>query len=330
MSLDGFAPRPFLPAWWLPGPHGQTLGARLLRRKDSVPFCRERLETPDGDFLDLDWARVDGRPAAVAGDPLVLVLHGLEGSARSGYACELYRRLADHGVAAVGLNFRSCSGELNRGRRLYHSGETTDAAFVLDLLRRRGHLLAAVGVSLGGNALLKLLGERGADAGVAAAAAISVPFDLAAGADHLEGRFGALYVRRLLASLKVKLRARAAELAPPVDLARALAAGSFRAFDDAATAPLHGFADAADYYQRSSSGRFLERIRVPTLLVHAEDDPFLPSSAIPRAAFAGNPALAPAIVPRGGHVGFVSGANPLAPRFWAETEAARFVARALA
>jgi len=294
-----------------------------------VPFARERIATPDGDFLDLDW--VGGTGGTPEDAPLVVVLHGLEGSARSGYAIELYRQLARRGLAAVGLNFRSCSGELNRALRLYHSGETGDLGFVLGVLGRRfpGRSLAAAGFSLGGNVLVKHLGEEAGRTPLRAAAAVSVPYDLAAGADHLESGLGRLYVRALLRSLRAKVRARAAELGDRIDLARALAARTFREFDDAATAPLHGFADADDYYRRSSSGPLLGRVRVPTLLVQSLDDPFLPGAAVPRAAITRNPALTDGVVPHGGHVGFASGSAPLRPVFWAERAVATYLERAL-
>lgn len=320
------SPDRFRVAWWLRDRHAQTTLGRYLRPRGGVTLRRERVDTPDGDFLDLDWS---GDPAGSR--PLTLVLHGLEGSARSGYAIELYRRLAEHGRAAVGLNFRSCSGEPNRARRLYHSGETGDLEHVLGLLGARfpGRTLTACGVSLGGNVLLKHLGERGAATPLAAAAAISVPYDLAAGARYMEHGVARLYVRVLLGSLQRKLRDRAAELGGMVDLGRALAARTFHQFDDAATAPLHGFADADDYYRRSSSGPLLGGIRVPTLLVSARDDPFVPASAIPAAAIAANPWLTGAVTTRGGHVGFISGSVPLRPRFWAERRCAAFVAQVL-
>lgn len=331
MSLD---PRSFTPAMWLPGRHFQTLGARLLRSPRGVAFRRERIETPDGDFVDLDFADTDAtswRDAAAEG-PFALLLHGLEGSASSGYALEIYRALARHGVRAVGLNFRSCSGELNRTRRLYHSGETGDAALVIEYLARRypDAPFGAIGVSLGGNVLLKLLGERGAGASLplAAAVAISVPYDLSAGADVLERGLGPLYARFFLRKLQRKVRAKAALLEGSCDLARALAARTLRDFDDAATAPLHGFASAHDYYRRSSSNQFLARVAVPTLLIHAMDDPFLPSRAIPMDTIRDNPALEAQVLPHGGHVGFVEG-PPWAPRYWAEAEAARFLAARL-
>jgi predicted alpha/beta-fold hydrolase len=262
---------PFRPAWWLPSPHGQTIGARAIRRRSGVALERERLDTPDGDFLDLDWAH---HPAG--GDrPLLVLFHGLEGSARSGYAYSTYRQAHAQGLDAVGVNFRSCSGELNRGLRLYHSGETSDPRWVLALLADRfpGRPLGAVGFSLGGNALLKLLGEDGSATPLTAACAISVPFDLAAGGTLLERGLGPGYVWSLLRPLKQKVRLRAADLGPLIDLERSLAARSFRDFDDAATAPLHGFDGADDYYRRCSSAAFVERIVTPTLVLHSRGRP---------------------------------------------------------
>lgn len=317
----------FRAAWWLPGPHAQTVGARILRTRKGVSFRRERVDLPDGDFLDLDWPLVDGAVAQLADAPLVIVLHGLEGSARSAYAVESYRALAREGVAAVGLNFRSCGGELNRTPRLYHSGETGDLAHVLRLLHGRfpERRLGALGFSLGGNVLLKFLGEA-REAALSAAAVVSVPFDLGAGADHMERGFARVYRRYLVRRLQRKVRAKAPLVRDRIDVARVLAARTFREFDGAVTAPLHGFRDADDYYRRSSSRAFLATIRVPTLLVHALDDPFLPAAAVPsRAAIASNPFLHGAVVSRGGHVGFVSG-PAWAPVFWAERRASRFLA----
>jgi predicted alpha/beta-fold hydrolase len=326
-----FAFSPFRPAWWLPGPHLQTVGARLLRSRLRVPLRRERVELSDGDFLDLDFAyeplgKDDRRP-------VVLLLHGLEGSARSGYAMELYRVLRQRGAAAVGLNFRSCSGEPNRLPRMYHSGDTGDLHEVLSLLATRcgGRPIGVVGVSIGGNVLLKYLGEAGEEAGryLRGAVAVSVPFDLAAGAEHLRRPAGRPYANHLLRSLRRKIVNRRDRLPSGVDVARALAARDFREFDDAATAPLHGFTGAEDYYRRSSSGPLLGAIRVPTCILHSLDDPFVPSACVPLAAVAANPALTAAFLLRGGHVGFVAGSRPLRPVYWAEREAGVFLAGVL-
>jgi uncharacterized protein len=318
-SLDSFRP-----AWWLPGPHAQTLGARMLRPKGGPVVRRERWTTVDDDFLDLDF--VEGRD--LRDDVLVILLHGLEGSTGSGYLLEIARRLLDHGIGSVGVNFRSCSGELNRGSRLYHSGETSDLRFVIDRLGKQvpGRRLAAAGVSLGGNVLLKHLGERGSSAGLVAAAAWSVPFDLAAGARFMEHGIARQYVGRLLRSLKAKVRARKNELGSLIDIERTLRAATFWEFDDAATAPLHGFSGADDYYHRSSSARFIPSIGVQTLVIHSRDDPFLPADAIPHAALNDNPAITPLISDHGGHVGFISGSVPFSSRFWAEDRIAGWLA----
>lgn len=325
-----FRLRAFRPAWWASGPHAQTLAGKFLRPRLTLELERERWETPDGDFLDLDVAP---DPLHDGGGPLVLVLHGLEGSSRRRYALVAYRELARRGIRAVGLNFRSCSGEPNRLPRAYHSGETGDLAFVLARLAARfpDRPLGALGFSLGGNVLLKFLGQEGTRGGewLQAAVAISVPYDLSEGATCLESSaMGRLYSRYFLRSLRAKTRLKAGLLAGRVSVDTVVAARTIREFDDLATAPLHGFQDAAHYYRQSSSAQYVDAVRVPTLLLHALDDPFLPARAVPFRAIQGNPALLPGFVRRGGHVGFVEGL-PTSPRFWAEEEAARFLEVAL-
>lgn len=325
-----FVPRPFSPAKWLPGRHGQTIAGRYLREKGGVRYQRERMETEDGDFVDLDWATVDGAEVA-AGAPLVLLVHGLEGSASSSYILESCRALAELGVRGVAMNLRSCSGEMNRALRFYHAGDTADLDAVFRHLRgREPHApFGAIGFSLGGNVLLKYLGERGESSAVRAAAAVSVPFDLMAGAVYMDGSFmGRVYTEAMLRSLRRKFSQKSAEIGDRCDAGRALSSRSFRDFDDAVTARLHGFRDVEDYYGQSSSGQFLASIRVPTLLVHSADDPFVPPHVIPRDAVAANPDLTAVFTEHGGHVGFIQG-TPWAPEFWAEREAARFLAERL-
>ena len=312
----------FRPAWWLPGPHLQTLWPNLVRVKPCQALRRERLELPDGDFLDLDWTRpTDG--------PLVLVLHGLEGSIDSHYAAGLLRVLSEAGFEAVLMHFRGCSGEPNRLARSYHSGETGDLAQVLRLLGERfpERPMAAVGYSLGGNVLLKWLGESGGAAGVQQAVAVSVPFDLGRCADRLGQGFSRVYQAHLLKRLKRSAQRKFRELESPVDLSGIGRAQSFREFDDCATAPLHGFSSAEDYYQRCSSRPFLHRIRVPTLILHAADDPFMSSEVVP-----GEEDLSEAVTlelsDRGGHVGFVSGRVPLCGHYWLETRIVEHLATA--
>jgi predicted alpha/beta-fold hydrolase len=291
-----------------------------------VAFRRERLQTPDGDELLLD--HVDGGgPAA----PRLLVLHGLEGSSYSVYVQGILAAAARRGFSGTALNFRSCARDPsqldrmlpNRRPRLYHSGETEDLDFVARTLVARDPRapLVAVGVSLGGNVLLKWLGEKEDRSPVAAAAALSTPYDLAASARHLESRLGRLYVGSFLATLRRKAidaAERFPEAAARIDRPRVLRARSFWEFDDAATAPLHGFAGADDYYRRSSSLSFLSRIATPTLCISADDDPFLEKESLVRARDAASAAVEFRVTAHGGHIGFVGGNRPWRPGYWAE------------
>ena len=216
--------------------------------------------------------------------------------------------------------------------RLYHSGETGDLAYVLMELQKRSpeRAIGVVGVSLGGNVLLKYLGEGGEQArnNVKAAAVISVPFDLSAGADFMERGFSRVYRRSLVGRLKRKVRAKAAALSELIDVQRSLESRTFREFDDTSTAPLHGFHGAEDYYKRSSSAGYVDKVRVPTMLIHSLDDPFLPAGAVPQEAARENPYIECRITEHGGHVGFVEG-PPWAPTFWAERTAATFLGQRL-
>lgn len=258
------------------------------------------------------------------------MLHGLEGSSASGYVLEVVHHLGERGLHAACLNFRSCGGEPNRLPRFYHAGETEDLAFVLERLveRRRGRPLDVVGFSMGGNVLLRFLEQRGAEARevVRRAVTVSVPFDLARSADRMERLPASLYASAFLRSLRrtVERKARRRRLRLP--LAAVRSARTLRQFDEVLTAPLHGFKGAEDYYRRSSSGRALDRVCVPTLVIHALDDPFVPPSSFPGAALEANPWVLPILHRRGGHVGFVEGTGPWRARFWAECEASRFLA----
>lgn len=309
------APRPFQPAWWLPTGHAQTLWAALARRQEPPPCEGETLELPDGDFVDL--CRTPGRTG-----PLVIVLHGLEGSAASPYARGLLSAIAARGWRGVLMHFRGCSGRPNRLDRSYHSGDTGDIAYLVTELRHRhpGVPIAAVGYSLGGNALLKYLGETGADAGLHCAVAVSVPYLLADGARRLDRGFSRLYQRHLLHSLQRKVadKFRGRERAVlGLEAADIRALDSFWKFDDAVTARLHGFRDVHDYYGRSSSRQYLRHVAIPTLLLHALDDPFMTPAAVPGPAELGA-AVQLEVHGRGGHVGFVGGPGPWAPRYWLE------------
>lgn len=316
----------YRPPFWYRGRHLQTLWGPLLRHGRRPPLRRERLQTPDGDFVDLDW--LAGAPE---GGPLVLVLHGLEGSARSHYARGLLREAGALGWRPVVMHFRSCSGEVNRLPKLYHSGETSDLAWVIDELVRRGApRIGLVGISLGGNVALKWLGERGETAPpeVAAAAAISTPFDLAACARVLDRGFNrAVYTGSFLRTMKAKIRAKAHLYDGAVDLAAALRARTFAEYDRFFTARINGFADERDYWARASSGPFLEGIRRPTLLINARNDPFMPGTCLPTAVVERSRWLEAAFVAEGGHAGFLDG--PLGRSSWAERRALAFLARHL-
>jgi len=313
----------YRPPWWYRGRHLQTLWGPLFRRPRRPRVRRERWETPDGDFLDLDWL--------VGGSgPLVLILHGLEGSSLSHYASGLLAEIAALGWRGAVVNFRSCSGELNRLPRLYHSGETSDLGWVVARLvdAEPGLRLGLVGVSLGGNVALKWLGERREAAPVAAAVAVSTPFDLEGCARVLDRQPGRLlYTAQFLRSMKAKVRAKAHMYDGLVNLAAALRARTFAEYDRHVTAPLGGFADERDYWTRSSSGPYLPKIRRPCLLINAVNDPFIPAASLPTAALAASPWLEAAFVAEGGHAGFLEGRTGRTS--WAERQAMAFLRRHL-
>jgi uncharacterized protein len=307
--LSGAAAAGFRPPWWLRGAHAQTIyGSQYCPRPD-VGYRRERWDTPDGDFVDID--HLDA-PAA-AGAPWLIVFHGLEGSSHSHYArafMAFARRAGWHGAVP---HFRGCSGVPNALARAYHSGDSAE----IDWLLRRfavaaaGAPLYAIGVSLGGNALLKWLGEQEAAAQpvLSAAASVCAPLDLAVAGASLERGFSRFYAWNFLRTLKLKAQDKGQRFPGLFDPARLQAARTMREFDDVFTAPLHGYRSVDDYWLRASSKPGLAAIAVPTLVINALDDPFLPAAALPR-----QDQVAPAVqleYPRhGGHVGFVGGAWP--------------------
>lgn len=324
---NGFKPAPFIPS-----PHIQTIWGRLVRSRRQVEFERERLETPDGDELLVDHVNTPGAPARV------LMLHGLEGSSYSVYVQGMARLASDHGLAVSAMNFRGCAREPDRlsrmipnhRPRMYHSGETTDFAFVTRTMAEREPDMQrfAIGVSLGGNVLLKWLGENSTQTLVAGAVALSVPYDLKEGATHLEHGLGRIYAASFVRTLSVKAE-RVARLFPDaakgMNVAGLRRATTFREIDDYATAPLHGFLDADDYWFRCSSLRVIDQIETPTLCVSAIDDPFLPPSVLDRVAAAKSEAVELVTTAAGGHIGFVAG-TPLRPHYWVEENAVRWIA----
>lgn len=308
--VDRSASPRFVPAWWCRNPHLQTLWPVFFRQRPRPPLRRERLELPDGDFVDLDWT-------VNTTGPLVAIFHGLEGSRESHYARAILDLLPRHGFRAVLMHFRGCSGEPNRLARAYHSGDTGDIDFLFRELARRFQdtPLTAIGYSLGGNALLKWLGEQGSRAPLKAAAAVSVPLELKKSALHLDRGFARIYQYKLLKSLKHNVRLKARHFPPVVPLRDLGQMKSFYAFDNAVTGPLHGFRDADHYYQSSSSRQYLKSIAIPTLVIHSSDDPFMPADVAPTPEEVSS-AVTFELHDHGGHVGFVSGLLPWKPRYW--------------
>lgn len=300
----------FRPAWWLRSAHLQTLWPVLMRRPRRLALECERVELADGDFIDLAGC-------GPATGPGVLVIHGLEGSLESHYATPLLEALSRAGYRALFMHLRGCSDEPNRLARSYHSGASDDLREVLAYLRRQGRApRAAVGFSLGGNLLLKHLGETGPDSGLDCAAAVSVPFRLDAAVQRMETGLSRLYGRYLLDRLKRSYRRRFRHRPSPLDL-DIHRVRSIREFDDRVTAPLNGFAGAEDYYRRCSAAAFIATIVTPTLVLHARDDPFMYPDTVPARADFG-PGITLEVSEYGGHVGFVSGRLPWRPVYWSE------------
>lgn len=297
---------------------------KLFRKRVPAPTKMERWDTPDGDFVEVH------RLSGAAGSPRLVLLHGLEGTVRSHYAQGLLGEARRRGWAADLLIFRSCGPEMNRTRRFYHSGETTDLAFVLDRIAAESPdaLIGLAGVSLGGNVLLKFLGERGDDlpSNVVAAAAISVPFDLGRSSQRINRGFSTVYQRFFLKSLRRKALEKLVMFPGLADPGRVRAVRTLEDFDNVITAPLHGYADAADYYNRASSLHFLAGIRLNTLLLSAVDDPMLPPEVLDEVLdlARGNPALHIEFVGKGGHAGFVTGSWPWRPFYYAEYRVGEF------
>ncbi|WP_456425221.1 YheT family hydrolase [Rhodocaloribacter sp.] len=313
-------PSDYRPPFWLRNAHAQTIYGGRLRRVAGPAYTRERIDTPDGDFLDLDWAKGGARRVAV-------LSHGLEGSSDRVYVRAMARALLRAGWDVLAWNYRGCSGEPNRLLRAYHSGETGDLDLVVrHALDRHGYAaLALVGFSLGGNLTLKYLGERGEtlDPRIRRAVAFSAPVDLAAGAVELAKPTRRVYMNYFRRSLLAKAREKAVRFPGAFDLARLEAARTFFAFDDAFTAPVHGFRDAADYYRQCSANRYLSGIRIPALLVNAADDPFLGPACYPVEAARAHPFFHFEVPEHGGHVAFVRRNGD--GTHWAEARAVAFL-----
>ena len=298
---------------WLPGAHLQTIVPARFMRLPVVQYRRERWDTHDSDFIDVDFAL----PEPMANDaPLLVLFHGLEGDSQSHYAVATMRWFADRGWRGLVVHFRGCSGEANRLPRAYHSGDSEEGDWILRAVRLRWPEapLYAVGISLGGNMLAKWAGERGQDASfVTAAASIGSPLDLAAGGAALGRGFNMIYTRMFLATLKSKALAKLQQfpdIARDGEYSRRLRASrNLYEFDNEYTAPLHGFRNTEDYWDRASGKRWLQAVRIPYLLLNARNDPFVPAASLPqppdvsRAVELEQPA-------HGGHIGFARGPWP--------------------
>ena len=312
----------FRPAAWLPGGHLPTLFSPLLRRPPTLQRRRQRLTLSDGDFLDLDWSRCAGDQER----PLIIVSHGLEGHSRRPYVLGVLREANRHGFDALGWNFRSCGGEPNRLPRMYHSGATEDLHAVVEHAVRKGYRrIHLVGFSMGGNLSLVYAGREAArlPKAVCSVVAFSVPCDLHGSALQLAKRRNRIFMWRFLRDLGEKMRIKAQRFPHLVSVDGYEKIRTFREFDDRYTAPLHGFADALDYWQRSSSLHYLHGIRIPALLVNARNDPFLSSTCFPQEIAEQHEYLHLETPASGGHVGFIRRAKD--QTYWMELRALEFI-----
>jgi uncharacterized protein len=293
---------------WLPGGHLQTIYPAKCIPKPKVAYRRERWPTPDGDFIDVDF--VDGKP----GQPFVVLFHGLEGSSDSHYARAMMAQVTALGWSGAVPHFRGCSGELNQAPRFYHSGDAGEVDWIIRRMhamrssQHPGAKFYAAGVSLGGNALLRWLGESQQQAGIVdAACAVSAPLDLAGGGAALSRGFNMIYTRVFLETLKPKCMQKLQQFPGLFDRDTMLRARNLYEFDNIVTAPLHGFRDTDDYWNRASAKHVLSDITVPTLVLNAKNDPFLPAHHLPQSA---SPSVTLEYPEHGGHVGFAIGGPP--------------------
>ncbi len=304
----------FKPAWWLRNPHLQTIWSPMFRKQPKIATRRERLELPDGDFIDLNWF-------GEGTGPIVVILHGLGGSLHSHYVKGMLQAIANRGWRGVLMHFRGCSGEPNRLPRHHHSGDTADLAYLVSVLHQRepGIPIAAIGFSVGGNVLLKWLGETGIHNPLKGAVAISVPFELLKAANHINSGMTKIYQWWLLKDVRATIAKKFRVVKHPVELEpdEINSIRSFWELDDKITAPLHGFADVYDYYLRASSRQYLKNIAIPTLILHSSDDPFMTRDVIMHPEEL-SPQLTFELSDAGGHVGFVGGSFPWRAEYWLE------------
>lgn len=305
------------PAWLL-NRHFETIYPSLFRKVELDEYVRERINTPDDDFLDLDWLKTGA-------EKLVIISHGLEGNTQRPYVRGMARAAVSHGFDVLAWNYRGCSETLNRQRRFYHSGATEDLALVIGHAHHLQHYreICLVGFSLGGNLTLKYLGEtRNLPSTLTRAAVFSVPMDLRTSCEQISKPQNWIYARRFLRSLKDKV-GRKALVMKDIDTSDIHLVKTLTAFDDRYTAPLHGYRDAVDYYEQCSANRFVTDIRVPTLIVNAKNDPFLTPACYPVTRLLHHPYVTLEIPGHGGHVGFVSINSK--GQYWSEQRAMSFL-----
>ncbi|MEM8859298.1 MAG: alpha/beta fold hydrolase [Chloroflexota bacterium] len=326
-KAQSIAKEDFQPPFWASGPHSQTIFANKMRQTTGVFLKREKFDTPDGDFLVVDHALPSESAEIPADAPLLLCLHGLEGSAASVYMLETYRQALPKGYRPIGMNFRTCGGEMNLTWRMYNAGATDDVDLVVQHILEKfpqAPSLTIVGFSLGGNMLIKYLGEgRKLSAKLAGAVAVSPPFDMNLGIQKLLSGMGWLYGYRFLRTLKAKTRMKEHLVKDRVDVAACYAAKTLLEFDDVGTSQLYGYKDAADYYTQNGCHQFLDSVQVPTLIIRSVDDPFMDRNDIPYRTIAQKSNLSAEITQKGGHVGFMTAER----MFWAEQKAVEFLNR---
>lgn len=311
----------FSPSWWLSNPHLQTIWAARLRKHAELNLDTERLELPDGDFVDLMWSRQSS-------GAVVCLFHGLAGSVHSVYINQMIKRLEQNGYRPVLMHFRGCSGEPNRLSKTYHSGHTDDIRFFIQTVTQRvpKESIHAIGYSLGANALLKYLGEQGSRCPLNSAIAVSPPLVLQEGAKRMATGLSRVYQRYLL-EMMCEQHNDKRRIYPQLHLPEAgHELNTFWEFDNKVTAPLNGFKDVHDYYQKCSSRQFLSKIEIPTHVIHSRDDPFFSAAVIPTEGELAD-SVTFELTRKGGHVAFIAGRIPLMPKYWLETRILNLLAQ---
>ncbi|MBK9247125.1 MAG: alpha/beta fold hydrolase [Ignavibacteria bacterium] len=313
-------PSTFSPPFYLRNCHVQTMYPTFFRKTPPVEYQRERIETPDGDFFDVDWAF-----AAEPAERVVIIVHGLDSSTDAKYIRGLSRALVRRGFDVAAMNFRSCSGEMNRLYKSYHSGATEDIHTLVTRIAatKRYSNISLVGCSLGGNAILKYLGEQGSNTIIQKAAALSAPCDLKASALAMASWRNSLYMKRFVRSFQQKIAFKQSVFPPGVTLDHFKNIRTFQDLDDRYTAPAHGFRDAEDYWAKCSAIGFINSIKIPTLLISAKDDSFLTSSCLPIDMAASSEYFFMETPDYGGHLGFVQ--SVMSGEYWHETRIAEFI-----